>query len=106
HPVANVHVLGEEVAVGKMDHNILVPGPLDGHFDVRTLILDGMDRAADGVGFCGHGSPALWRFGDCNTVSANGATYVGVRRNSLCWEACGIALAAGAHQRGHAVRDC
>ena len=80
HPVANIHLLGEEVAVGEMGHKVFVPGPLDGDFDIRTLILDSMDRTADSVGFCTDGGLARRRFGDGNAVAANRTIYGGVRR--------------------------
>src|SRR5215510_4083140 len=86
HPVANVHVLGEEVAVGEMRHKVLVPRPLHGDFDVRALILDSMHRTADGVGFYRPCGPARWRFGDGNTVSTDGTPYDGVRRDTLRWK--------------------
>src|SRR5678815_5731770 len=106
HWVAKIQMLREEIAIGHVCHKVLMPGPLHGHFDVRTLILDGMDRAADSVGFCRHGGPARRCFSDRNAVPANGAPHRVVHRDGLRWEEHSIALATGGHQRSHTVRYC
>src|SRR5881296_3943041 len=48
--VADVHGVGEKPPVGDVRHERLPSGDVDGHLHVRSLVLDRMHRADDGVG--------------------------------------------------------